>query len=66
MLDQEQDQRMTEEERATLRFLKSQVNRLQDESFRLPRHPNVQQDLYRARQELKEFVNILRMDGAKI
>ena len=57
---------VTEEERVLLRFLKSQVNRLQDESFRLSSHPNVQQDLFRARQELKEFVTSLREVGKRV
>jgi hypothetical protein len=30
------------------------------------KHPNIQQDLWRARQELKEYVRSLRLEGKRI
>jgi hypothetical protein len=44
--------KLTPADRAHLAFLNRQVDRLQDESFRLDPHPNVKQDLDRARREL--------------
>ena len=57
---------ITPADKAHLEFLSRMVDRLQDESFRLEKHPNVQQDLWHAREELKKFVNTLRQDGVKI
>ena len=57
---------ITPADKAHLEFLSRMVDRLQDESFRLDKHPNVQQDLWHAREELKKFVNTLRQDGVKI
>ena len=48
------------------RFLKQQVDRLQDELGRRDRPRNTEQDLFRARRDLKEFVSKLRMNGVKI
>ena len=48
------------------RFLKQQVDRLQDELGRRDRPRNTEQDLYRAREELKSFVSRMRMNGIKI
>tara|TARA_B100001057_G_C22570460_1_gene840955 strand:+ start:442 stop:630 length:189 start_codon:yes stop_codon:yes gene_type:complete len=48
------------------RFLKQQVNTLEEERYRYDARPNVQQDLFRAREELKSFVSKLRMNGVKI
>jgi hypothetical protein len=58
--------KLTPADHAHLGFLKGQVDRLQDESFRLDPHPNVKQDLDRARIELKTFVKTLREKGVKI
>lgn len=58
--------KLTPADHAHLDFLKRQVDRLQDESFRLDPHPNVKQDLDRARIELKTFVKTLREKGVKI
>ena len=52
--------------RAHLAFLNRQVDRLQDESFRLDPHPNVKQDLDRARRELKSFTLSLQKEGKNI
>lgn len=59
-------QELSPAQRAEFDFLNRMVNRLQDESFRLDPHPNVQQDLWRAREELKQFVTSLRKEGFNI
>ena len=48
------------------RFLKQQVDRLQNELGRKDRPRNTEQDLVRAREELKSFVSKLRKNGIKI
>ena len=50
------------------RFLKQQVDRLQDELGRRdrPKNFNTEQDLFRAREELKMFVSKLRKEGINI
>jgi len=57
---------LTPADRAHLDFLNRQVDRLQDESFRLDPHPNVKQDLARARRELKSFTLSLQKEGKNI
>jgi hypothetical protein len=47
-------------------FLNRRVDRLQDESFRLDPHPNIKQDLDRARRELESFTLSLQKEGKKI
>ena len=47
------------------RFLKQQVDNLETERYRYDARPNVQQDLFHAREDLKEFVSKLRMNGVK-
>ena len=47
-------------------FLKQQVNRLEEELYRFGARPNVQQDLFHAREDLKSFVSKLRVNGVKI
>lgn len=59
-------QSLTSADHAHLRFLRGQVDRLQDESFRLDPHPNVKQDLERARAELKSFILSLQKEGKNI
>lgn len=61
-----QMQSLTSADHAHLRFLRGQVDRLQDESFRLDPHPNVKQDLARARSELKSFILSLQKEGKSI
>ena len=48
------------------RFLKQQVDRLQNELWRRDRPKNTEQDLFRAREELKSFVSKLRSEGINI
>ncbi len=59
-------QTITPADQALLKHLKREVDRLQDEEFRLDAHPNVKQDLFRARQELKKFTSDLRQKGVNI
>ena len=59
-------QSLTSVDQGHLRFLRVQVDRLQDESFRLDPHPNVKQDLQRARSELKSFIKTLQKEGKNI
>jgi len=39
---------------------------LEEERYRYDARPNIQQDLWKAREELKEFVSRLRTNGVKI
>lgn len=48
------------------RFLKQQVDRLQNELGRRDRPRNTEQDLWKAREELKMFVSKLRKEGINI
>ena len=48
------------------RFLKQQVDRLQDELGRRDRPKNTEQDLFRAREVFKYFVSKLRSEGINI
>lgn len=59
-------QKLNGEQRATHRFLKQEVDKLIDEDRRTNAHPNVQQDLQRAREALKKFVEGLRELGMRI
>jgi hypothetical protein len=60
------DESLNPAQQSEYRFLKQQVGRLESELGRTDSHPNVEQDLWRARQELKLFVSKLRADGVKI
>jgi len=48
------------------RFLKQQVDRLEEERYRYDARRNVEQGLWKAREELKSFVSKLRNNGIKI
>ena len=54
---------LSKAQQAELAFLRRQVDRAQDAALRRNGHPDVQQDLWRARDELKRFVERLRKDG---
>ena len=51
---------------AELRHLRGQVDRLERESYRNSPVPNSQNDLWMARQELKNFVSGLRQNEYQI
>jgi len=53
-------------QREFLKFLKRQVDNCQSEANRTRYHPNVSQDLFRARNELKEYRLSLQREGVKI
>ena len=60
------DEALSPAQKFEYRFLKQQVNRLEEERYRLDASPNVQQDLFHAREDLKSFVSKLRVNGVKI
>ena len=51
---------------AELEFLRRQVDRAQEAALKHDKHMNVQQDLWRAREELEQFVTRLREEGFDI
>jgi hypothetical protein len=60
------DEALSPAQKFEYRFLKQQVNTLEEELYRYDARPNVQQDLFRAREELKSFVSKLRTNGVEI
>jgi len=60
------DESLSPAQKFEYRFLKQQVNRLEEERYRYDARPNIQQDLFRAREELKMFVSKLRKEGVNI
>jgi hypothetical protein len=57
---------LTPADLALLRHLRQAVDRLQEERFRKDRHVNVEQDYWRAKKELKNFVTEKRKQGVNI
>ena len=57
---------ITEAQKAELKFLRREVDKWQDELYRLDTHPNVQTNLWIARKELKKFTYQLRIKGVNI
>jgi hypothetical protein len=49
-----------------LQYLRTEVDRAQDDSLRSDPHPNANNKLFYARQELKEFTKNLRCTGKNI
>lgn len=60
------DEALNPAQQAEYRFLKNEVNKYEEEANRKNYHPNVQQDLWRARMELRKFVSDLRKAGVNI
>lgn len=60
------DEALSPAQKFEYRFLKQQVDNLETERYRYDARPNVQQDLFRAREDLKSFVSKLRTNGVKI
>lgn len=60
------DEALNPVQQGLYRFLKNEVDKYEREANRRDYHPNVQQDLWRARMELKEFVSELRQEGVNI
>ena len=57
---------MNEEQKATIRFLKGEVSKHEDEANRKNYHPNVQHDLWKVRLALKKYISELRSQGVNI
>lgn len=49
-----------------LKYLRKQVDRLQDERYRTDARPNINNEIYAAQQELKRYVSELRKKGYNI
>ena len=60
------DQDLTTFQAAQLSWLKRQVDALQDERYRSDARPNVQRELFAAREELDTYVKNLREAGKLI
>jgi biotin operon repressor len=60
------DEALTPAHKFEYRFLKQQVDNLEQERYRYDARPNIERELYQARNELKEFVRKLRTNGIQI
>ena len=53
-------------EQHILKYLRQQVDRLQDERYRTDARPSINNEIYLAQQELKQYVLELRKKGYNI
>ena len=53
-------------EQHILKYLRQQVDRLQDERYRTDARPSINSEIYAAQQELKRYVAELRKKGYNI
>jgi hypothetical protein len=53
-------------EQHILKYLRQQVDRLQDERYRTDARPSINNEIYAAQQELKRYVSELRNKGYNI
>lgn len=53
-------------EQHILKYLRQQVDRLQDERYRTDARPSIENEIYAAQQELKRYVLELRKKGYNI
>tara|TARA_R110000824_G_scaffold136188_2_gene299745 strand:+ start:145 stop:333 length:189 start_codon:yes stop_codon:yes gene_type:complete len=60
------DDTLTAFQASQLQFLRSEVDRAQDERFRRDADNNAENRLFRAQAELKDFINKLRDAGKNI
>ncbi len=60
------DTKLTPFQESELKWLRRQVDNLQDEEHRNDARPRIQQELWTAREELDLFVRGLRQAGKKI
>ena len=60
------DEQLTTFQAAQLKWLKQQVDNLQDERYRKDARPNIQRELFAAREELDNYVQALRDRGYRI
>jgi len=63
MDDQKERKALTTFQQAELKWLRRQVDTLDQERFRSDARPNVQRELFTAREELDQFVRGLRVSG---
>ena len=63
MDDQRERRDLTTFQQAELKWLRRQVDTLDQERFRSDARPNVQRELFTAREELDQFVRGLRVSG---
>mgnify|MGYP003122289667 CR=1 FL=1 len=60
------DEQLTTFQAAQLRWLKQQVDNLADERYTRNARPNIQRELFAAREELDNYVQALRDGGYQI
>ena len=60
------NEQLTDWQSKTLKFLKTQVDNLQEESGRKDSRPRIQQELVAAMEELDNYVDALRRTGVVI
>ena len=60
------DEQLTTFQAAQLKWLKQQVDNLQDERYKKNARPNIQRELFAAREELDNYVQALRDRGYRI
>ncbi len=60
------DTKLSPADEAHLRYLRNQVDRLAERQYRRDAEPNVRNEDWYAREELKMFVSKLRQEGKKI
>ena len=60
------DSDLTAFQASQLQYLRSEVDRAQDDSLRSDPHPNANNKLFYAREELKSFTSNLRASGKNI
>ena len=60
------DNKLSPADEAVLRYLRSQVDRLQDERYRRDARPSIANELQIAVRDLKEFTSKLRKAGKHI
>tara|TARA_R110000796_G_scaffold97631_2_gene204748 strand:+ start:6510 stop:6698 length:189 start_codon:yes stop_codon:yes gene_type:complete len=60
------DESLNLQQKAELTFLRNEVNKREFEANLVVPHPNIQQDLQRARIELREYTHKLRTQGINI
>lgn len=58
--------KLNPESERILKYLRQQVDRLQDERYRTDARPSINNEIYAAQQELKSYVSELRKKGYNI
>jgi len=61
-----EDEKLTPFQESELKYLRQQVDNLQDRENSREKYFNIQQDLWVAREELDRFVKSLRAEGKNI